>query len=196
MKKELVIVDNGHGRETARKRSPDGRLREWEWTRHMAREIRQRLLLRDVACALLVPEDYDMPLRERCRIANAMATSRRAVLLSVHVNAAGNGEKWKDARGFSAYVAPNASVSSERLARLLCAESIRAGFGGNRALPSEGFWRGNFAICRDTCCPAVLSECLFMDNHADLSLLLSEPGFDAIAGFHVEALLKYFNMPA
>ena len=56
MKNNFVIVDNGHGRETAGKRSPDGRLREWEWTRLMAREIRQRLLLRDVACALLVPK--------------------------------------------------------------------------------------------------------------------------------------------
>ena len=72
MKNNFVIVDNGHGRETAGKRSPDGRLREWEWTRLMAREIRQRLLLRDVACALLVPEVYDIPLRERCRRANAI----------------------------------------------------------------------------------------------------------------------------
>lgn len=195
MKNDFVIVDNGHGRETAGKRSPDGRLREWEWTRRMAREIRQRLLLRGVGCALLVSEDSDIPLRERCRRVNAMLKGDRTVLLSVHVNAAGNGEEWKDARGFSAYVAPNASVSSETLARLLCAEGARAGFGGNRALPPEGFWRGNFAICRDTSCPAVLSECLFMDNHADLSLLLSEAGFDAIAGFHVEALLKYFNLP-
>lgn len=195
MKNDFVIVDNGHGRETAGKRSPDGSLCEWEWTRRMAREIRQRLLLRGTDCSLLVPEDCDISLRERCRRVNSMLKGRRTVLLSVHVNAAGNGEEWKDARGFCAYVAPNASVSSETFARLLCAEATYAGFGGNRALPSEGFWRGNFAICRDTLCPAVLSECLFMDNHADLSLLLSETGFDAIAGFHVEALLKYFNMP-
>ena len=38
-----VILDNGHGRDTAGKRSPDGRLREYAYTREMARRIAQDL---------------------------------------------------------------------------------------------------------------------------------------------------------
>ena len=29
-----ILIDNGHGRETAGKRSPDGRLLEWAYTRN------------------------------------------------------------------------------------------------------------------------------------------------------------------
>lgn len=194
MKQNLVIVDNGHGRETAGKRSPDGSLREWEWCRHMAREIQHRLQLHGIECVLLVPEDSDVPLRERCRRANTLATGRRAVLVSVHNNAAGNGLEWNGARGFCAFVAPAASQESKTLARLMQAEALACGLGGNRALPHEGYLTGNFAICRDTSCPAVLSENLFMDNADDLSLLLSDAGFDKIAAVHVNSLLKYFNL--
>ena len=38
-----VILDNGHGRDTAGKRSPDGRLREYAYAREMARKIAQDL---------------------------------------------------------------------------------------------------------------------------------------------------------
>ena len=32
-----VLVDNGHGENTPGKRSPDGRLREWSYTREIER---------------------------------------------------------------------------------------------------------------------------------------------------------------
>lgn len=196
MKQNLVIVDNGHGRETAGKRSPDGNLREWEWTRRMALEIQKRLLATGIDCVLLVPEDTDVSLRERCRRANALADGRRAVLVSLHNNASGTGLEWGTARGFCAYVAYNASDSSKRFARHLHGEAVSRGLGGNRAVQPEGFWQGNFAICRDTRCPAVLTENLFMDNREDLAVLLSEQGVKVIAELHVHALLKYFNFPS
>lgn len=35
----IVLIDNGHGVETPGKRSPDGRLREYAWTREVAQRI-------------------------------------------------------------------------------------------------------------------------------------------------------------
>lgn len=34
-----IVIDNGHGRETAGKRSPDGRLLEWSYNREIARRV-------------------------------------------------------------------------------------------------------------------------------------------------------------
>lgn len=60
-----VILDNGHGRDTAGKRSPDGRLREYAYAREMARKIAQDLKRQGIDVSLLVPEDTDVPLKER-----------------------------------------------------------------------------------------------------------------------------------
>lgn len=189
----LTIVDNGHGRGTPGKSSPDGRHREWEWTRRAARRLVGELTARGLDAVLLVPEDDDLPLRERCRRADALAAGRRAVLLSLHNNAAGDGTGWHGANGFSAFAAPRAGVDSCRLARIFVELARARGLCGNRAIPAEGFWRGNFAIVRDVAAPAVLAENMFMDNRADAAFLASEAGMERLVGLHVDALLKFFN---
>lgn len=35
----IVIIDNGHGEDTAGKRSPDGRLREYAYAREIAKRL-------------------------------------------------------------------------------------------------------------------------------------------------------------
>lgn len=55
---------------------------------------------------LLVPEMEDISLPERCRRVNAICQEfgkDQVILLSLHVNAAGNGRKWMNARGWSCY---------------------------------------------------------------------------------------------
>ena len=112
-----VILDNGHGRDTAGKRSPDGRLREYAYAREMARKIAQDLKRQGIDVSLLVPEDTDVPLKERVERANRIyaETGKQAILVSIHVNAAGNGSTWFSARGWSVFVDPAASQDSERL---------------------------------------------------------------------------------
>lgn len=189
----LVIVDNGHGKDTPGKRSPDGSVLEWRWTRDAARAIVSRLKCAGTDAVLLVPEDDDIPLCERCRRTRILGAGRRAIVVSIHINAAGDGSDWHQASGFSAFVAPRASAESFRLAGIFTSEAAFRGLAGNRSLPQEGFWRGNFAIVRDTPMPAVLTENLFMDNRTDAALLASTEGFEAIVGLHVDAVLKYFN---
>ncbi len=38
-----ILIDNGHGRETAGRRSPDGRLLEWAYTHEIARRVNTEL---------------------------------------------------------------------------------------------------------------------------------------------------------
>ncbi len=193
-KNRLVMIDNGHGAETRGKCSPDGSHREWKWTREIARRLADELRERGLDTQLLVTEDADVPLAERCRRANQAAAGKDAVLISIHNNAAGDGSRWLEASGWCAFVSGNASAASRRLAGLLTEESLRCGLGGNRARPPSGYWTANLAICRDTVCPAVLTENMFQDNLKDVEFLASEEGKEAIVALHVDAILKYFNI--
>ena len=47
--------------------------------------------------------------------------------------------------------------------------------------------------CRDTNCPAVLTENMFQDNKEDVALLLSEEGKKKIIDAHVQGVLNYLN---
>ena len=192
----VVIIDNGHGVNTAGKCSPDKRLLEYKWAREVAQLLQEQLKAHGIEAVRIVTEDTDISLKERCRRANALCNkygTKNCVLISLHLNAAGADGKWHDATGWSGWVAPNASVSSKRLAQLLYAEAEAANLKGNRAVPACKYWVGNFAIVRDTKCPAVLTENLFQDNKGEAEYLLSQEGKAAIAKLHVKAILKYIG---
>lgn len=192
--KTFVIIDNGHGIDTRGKSSPDGRYREWQRTRAMARALAAELGRRGITSTLLVPEDGDTALPERCRRANELYREHReAILVSLHSNASGSGAQWGTASGWSAWVAPKASVAARRLAALLTGEAAKKGMLGNRATPPCGYWTAKLAICRDTRCPAVVTENMFHDNRADVDLLLSEAGLQTIVRLHADAICAYYD---
>ena len=51
-----ILIDNGLGRDTTGKRSPDGRLLEWSYTREIARRVVAELQAQHYYASLLVPE--------------------------------------------------------------------------------------------------------------------------------------------
>ena len=65
-----ILIDDGHGIQTKGKRSPDGTLLEYAYTRDLARQIVKILQSRGYDSELLVPEDDDIPLSERVRRVN------------------------------------------------------------------------------------------------------------------------------
>lgn len=191
---KIVLIDNGHGRNTYGKCSPDKRLMEWSWTREIAKRVVAALKAKGIDARLLVTEDWDVSLSERCSRANAICRqfgARNVTLCSVHVNAAGSDGKWHDARGFSVWVAKTCSENSKKLARLMYDCADKRGLRGNRWVPKEGYWQANFAMVKNTNCPAVLTENLFQDNKQDVDYLLSEEGKQTIVDLHVEAITKY-----
>ena len=190
-----VILDNGHGRDTAGKRSPDGRLREYAYAREMARRIAQDLKRQGIDVSLLVPEDTDVPLKERVERANRIyaETGKQAILVSIHVNAAGNGSTWFSARGWSVFVDPAASQDSERLATSIAEAAGNIGLTVRRETGGRNYWVSSFYICKHTNCPAVLTENLFQDNREDVDYLLSDAGKQAIVCLHVKGIIDYLN---
>lgn len=199
----VILLDNGHGVTTPGKRSPDGRLLEWSYARDIAKRIEHKLANLGIEVRRIVPEQADVPLNrgKDSRVARVNAICREAdvrdaILISIHCNAAGSDGKWHDARGWSVFVSQNASERSKQLASLLFDEAKKAGLKMRQPLPTQKYWVQSLAICRDTSCPAVLTENLFQDNLADVEYLLSETGRETISELHVAAIMKFILLKA
>lgn len=191
-----ILIDNGHGKNTAGKRSPDSRVMEWEYARKVAREAVNRLRTLGYDAELLVEEDHDVPLAERVKRVNTLCANNEAVLVSVHLNAAGDGSRWTDARGWEAWTSVG-DTEADKLATCLYDAAGKAGLKLRKDY-SDGDpdKEGHLYILRKTACPAVLTENLFMDNENDVELLLSKDGFEKITMLHVcgiDAYMKHIN---
>ena len=193
-----ILIDNGHGHNTPGKRSPDGKFREYAYNREIAKRIVADLIDRGDDAELIVPEDNDISLEERVRRVNALCSAHgksNVILVSVHVNAAGNGSKWTNATGWSVYTCKG-QTASDKLAECLCEAAIK-NFPGKRIRTDysdgDSDWEANFYILRHTMCPAVLTENFFMDG-LDLEFLQSKAGKQAIVDTHVEGIVEYINI--
>ena len=200
MKNLVVIIDNGHGKNTPGKCAPDKSLFEWQWTREIAAMLCTRLYgIHTIQTVILVPEEQDVSLKERVRRVNtivhdAKIAGKEVLLISIHINAAGCGGTWKNASGWSVWVSNNASDKSKQFAQIAYSEALSLHLKGNRVVPKEQYWSSNFYILKNTLCPAVLTENLFQDNKDDVDYLLSERGKQEIVALHFDAIKRYINL--
>ena len=186
-----VLIDNGHGKETPGKRSPDGRLREYAYTREIAVRLEQALKTRGVDAVRITPEETDVSLGERCRRANKYGT-QDVILISIHCNAAGNGS-WMSARGWEAWTSVG-NTEADKLAVCLYEAAGRAGFKLRKdETDGDPDKEGHLYILKHTVCPAVLTENLFQDNREDVDFLLSEEGKRTVTDLHVNGIMNYLN---
>ena len=204
-----ILIDNGHGIQTKGKRSPDGQLLEYAYTRDLARRIVSILKARGYDAELLVPEEDDIPLSERVRRVNEICLTYEpsspsptgdlmpnVILISIHVNAAGDGTKWMNATGWSCYTCKG-QTESDRLAdslykaaeQILKNQVIRTDY----ARDGDPDWEENFYILRHSLCPAVLTENFFMDSLSDRDYLESEVGKQAIVNTHIEGMVLFLK---
>lgn len=191
-----ILLDNGHGQETVGKSSPDGRLLEYAYAREIAGRLQSALLENGYDCECITPELEDISLRERCKRVNRICREEGAqncLLISIHCNASGADGNWHKPNGYCVFVSPNASEKSKRLAQAIYAEAEKYNLQGNRCVPPEKYWVKSLAMCRDTNCPAVLTENLFQDNKDDVDYLLSEEGKQAIVDIHYNGIVEYIN---
>ncbi len=175
-----ILLDNGHGKDTPGKRSPvwpDGsQLLEWQFNRDIVARTATMLREAGIPVECLVSESHDIPLAERCRRANAFASRGDCLLISIHANAGGGS-------GGEIFSYPGAQ-QSRRYAGIF-------GDTWGEHLPEfrfRGCKEANFAILRDTLCPAILTETLFMDNPDDCKFLLSDTGRERIARWHAASI--------
>ena len=194
-KQTLICLDNGHGINTPGKCSPDKKLKEYSYAREIVQLLSKKLIDNGYKVFIVTPETTDISLKERCRRINSeyLKNNKNAISISVHCNAAGGDGKWHSAKGWSVFVSLNASSNSKLLAKTLYDEALKLNQQGNRAIPKGHYWVQNLAMCRDTKCPAVLTENLFQDNKEDVNFLLSEKGKQTIVNIHYNAIAKLFK---
>ena len=193
-----ILIDNGHGLNTPGKRSPDGTFLEATYNREIAKRIVAELQNKGYDAELLVPEEEDISLNERVRRTNEHCQTlgkSNVILLSIHVNAAGNGSKWMNATGWSCYTCKG-QTESDKLADYLYQAAIK-NFPGKCIRTdysdNDPDWEENFYLLRKTLCVAVLSENFFMDNKSDLEYLQSITGKRAVVNTHVEGILEWLE---
>ena len=121
-----ILIDNGHGSNTKGKRSPDGRLMEYAYTREIAELVVSELLKKGIDAERIVREEVDVPLQERCRRVNQYKANE-AILVSIHCNAAGSGAVRR--------AVPGAGGSAGRAGGTQC--GVRAIHPPRRALPGQ-----------------------------------------------------------
>ena len=190
-----VLIDNGHGSNTPGKRSPDGRLREYAYTREIASRLEMELRTNGIDAERIVKEEIDVPLAERCRRVNEYKASE-AILVSIHCNAAGNGSDWMSARGWEAWTSVG-KTKADKLATCLYedAEHCLPGMKIRKDMTDgDPDKESGFYMLKHTRCPAVLTENLFQDNREDVEFLLSEEGKRAIVSLHVWGIMKYLGL--
>ena len=195
---KIILIDNGHGADTPGKRSPDGQFREYAYTREIADAVVKRLQKDGYYAVWLTPEEEDIPLKERVIRANRYCTlfgQHNVLLVSIHVNAAGKGDRWYNATGWSCYTS-RGQTEGDKLADALYAEAQRQ-LPGHRIrtdyTDGDPDLESNFYVLRHSLCPAVLTENGYQDCKESLAFLESDAGKKAIINLHVNAIINYLN---
>lgn len=194
---KTVILDNGHGNNTAGKRSPvwsDGKqLFEYEFNRDIVRRIAAQLDAAGIPYRILVPEETDISLGERCRRANTIYTETggNCFLLSIHANAGGG-------TGWEVYTSPGqtpadaiATVFFEEAGREFSPDGWRMRFDYSDGDPDK---ETAFYILKHTSCTAILTENFFMDTEKDCRFIMSDNGRERIANMHVAAIKRVLTL--
>ena len=191
-----IFIDNGHGIDTAGKRSPDGIFREYLYNRIVASRVTAKLQALGYDAELLVPEDNDVSLKERCRRVNSWCQihgSKNAICVSIHVNAYGNGSEWTQPHGWSIYTSKGKTAADALATCIFEAAKKYLPDMQMRTDNSDGDpdFEEAFYILRHSLCPAVLSENGFMTNEQECRWLQTRAAEQAIVDLHVEGITEY-----
>lgn len=202
MNKIKIILGTAHLSSTPGKRSPDGKFREYAYSRKVCREVAKRLREAGVDCVIDYLDD-DMPgltssqeLVKRVQIVNKLAKKDNCLYVSIHVNASA-AKGWDKATGFAIYTSPG-ETKSDILATDIFDEATKLLKPIGKSLRkdmSDGDpdFEENFYVLRKTSCPAVLTENFFQNSKEDVEFLESEEGFKTVVAYHVNGILKYLS---
>jgi len=190
-----VLIDNGHGNDTAGKRSPvwpDGKqLFEWQFNRAIAKKLydlcKTCSYLNPV---LLVPEDNDIKLATRCTRANKYDKSK-SIFISIH------GDAWKtaDAHGITVFTSPGKTKADE-LAEFIYL-SLQDFMPDMKMRPDitdgDHDREESYYVLMNTKMSAVLTENGFYTNEAECHKMLTEEYQQRIADAHFLAIRRYYK---
>lgn len=198
---KTIILGTAHLKSTPGKCSPDKKFYEYKYSREVCQAV--KLILENLGHKVFIDiEDDDLPVNSskelclRCKAVNDLQkVYKNCIYISIHVNAAGNGSKWMNATGWSAYTSVG-KTAADKLADCLY-EAAKKNLNGKKLRTDfsdkDIDMESDFYVLKHTLCPAVLTENFFQDNKDDVAYLTSDEGFHAIVRLHVEGILKYIK---
>lgn len=185
----MWCIDNGHGKDTAGKRSPvfdlDGvpfQLFEYELNRDVVNRIRRILAQKEISYFVVTEEKDDVSLAERVSRVNFLETDKSKIFLSVHSNFGPT--EWTKAEGIETWYCEG-SKTGKKIANVFQQKLVAATEWYDRRTKP-----GRFYTLRKTTCPAVHTESGFMNNPEQCKELLKDEVRQKIAEAHVAAILE------
>lgn len=183
----LIAIDNGHGLDTAGKRTPvmtDGRIiKEWEFNYPTAQKLGEELKRCGFKVLYVSDSEEDTPLKTRTDRANA---AKADAFISIHYNAYKG--VWGNHGGIETYYYPNA------LDGLELAKSVQYHLVKETGLSNRGVKSNNFHVLRESKMVAILAECGFMDSSEEAKLMLDESHQANCARAIAKGICDYFGV--
>lgn len=192
-----VILDAGHAKVTAGKRSPDGKLLEWEFNNDMQYRLKKRLEQLGFIVYLVNPEPgkgSEVSLGTRCTRANNYWVNKgkpSCLYISLHANAAGTGG-WSTARGVETYTASNASTKSKNAAKCINNSIFEEVYKVDKGFKNRGCKTNSFYVIKHTSMPSILIEYEFYSNQAGVALLTNKR--DLLCEATLKGICKHFDV--
>lgn len=184
-----VIVDAGHNKNIAGKRSPDGSLLEYEFNLDVASKIVAHLTRHGVKAEVMqmqissAKDDVNLRVKEANK-------KKPDMLVSVHANAYGAG--WNDANGWEIFCyRPMQKGEGYKLAKCIQDESVPFLGLKNRGIKDGS---GSIGIVARTTMPAVLIEHGFYTNKRECDLLKTQEFREKCAMADAKGILKYLGI--
>ena len=194
-----IIIGTAHQKSILGKGSPDGKFREYKYSREVAKAVYD--ILQSMGYRTIIDiEDDDLGLSQskelslRCNIVNELVKQyKNCIYVSIHVTAAASDGKWHNRTGWEVYTSKGKTESDELATCLYNAAKYNAQDKKMRTDYSDGDpdKEAHLYVLKHTNCPAVLTENFFQDNQKDVDYLTSDEGFHAIVRLHVEGILNY-----
>lgn len=178
MRKLVIILDPAHGEEVPGKRSPDGKHREYKWSRDICKSLEQELIAHNFKVVFTNTTEQEIGLSKRKNFATNLEISSGEIkfLVSIHNNAAGNGNNWMQARGFEIFTTKGQTVS-DKFASIIF-KGLEKDFPNIKArkdmADGDEDKEDNFTVLMGSGYYAVLIEWLFQDNQQDVELLAND----------------------
>lgn len=175
MKKNIIVIlDPAHGADVAGKRSPDGKHREYKWSRERITAIRAILTSMGYEVFVTTESENEPGISKRKNFASQVRPGEKKLLLSLHNDASGDGSKWMPVRGFSVWTTKGVTAADK------CADFILENFRKDfpelkvkQYAPTElnKDFESNFTVLMGSGYMGVLIEWLFQDNKDDVEKL-------------------------
>ena len=194
-----IIIGTAHQKSILGKCSPDGKFREYKYSREVAKAVYD--ILQSMGYRTIIDiEDDDLGLSQsrelslRCNIVNELVKQyKNCIYVSIHVNAAASNGKCHNGTGQEVYTSKGKTESDELATCLYNAAKYNAENKKMRTDYSDGDpdKEAHLYVLKHTNCPAVLTENFFQDNQKDVDYLTSYEGIHEIVRLNVEGILNY-----